>query len=91
MVLVGLLWIPVIQGARGLYEYLQGVQGVPRAADLRGVLPRRLHEAAERAGLPVGAHRRVPARRVPAGRRHAGDAEAGGFEGGYEVGSFSGS
>jgi SSS family solute:Na+ symporter len=27
MVLVGLLWIPVIQGARGLYEYLQGVQG----------------------------------------------------------------
>jgi SSS family solute:Na+ symporter len=27
MVLVGLLWIPVIQGARGLYDYLQGVQG----------------------------------------------------------------
>jgi solute:Na+ symporter, SSS family len=27
MVLVGLAWIPVIQGARGLYEYLQGVQG----------------------------------------------------------------
>jgi solute:Na+ symporter, SSS family len=27
MVVVGLLWIPVIQGARGLYEYLQGVQG----------------------------------------------------------------
>jgi solute:Na+ symporter, SSS family len=27
MVLIGLLWIPVIQGARGLYEYLQGVQG----------------------------------------------------------------
>jgi len=26
MVIVGLLWIPVIQGARGLYEYLQGVQ-----------------------------------------------------------------
>jgi SSS family solute:Na+ symporter len=26
MVVVGLLWIPVIQGARGLYEYLQGVQ-----------------------------------------------------------------
>jgi len=26
MVLIGLLWIPVIQGARGLYEYLQGVQ-----------------------------------------------------------------
>jgi SSS family solute:Na+ symporter len=27
MVLVGLAWIPVIQGARGLYDYLQGVQG----------------------------------------------------------------
>jgi SSS family solute:Na+ symporter len=26
MVLVGLLWIPVIQGSRGLYDYLQGVQ-----------------------------------------------------------------
>jgi len=27
MVLIGLLWIPVIQGAKGLYDYLQGVQG----------------------------------------------------------------
>jgi len=27
MVLIGLLWIPVIQGARGLYDYLQGIQG----------------------------------------------------------------
>jgi SSS family solute:Na+ symporter len=27
MVVIGLLWIPVIQGAKGLYEYLQGVQG----------------------------------------------------------------
>ncbi len=26
MVVVGLLWIPVIQGAKGLYEYLQSVQ-----------------------------------------------------------------
>jgi SSS family solute:Na+ symporter len=26
MVLIGLAWIPVIQGAKGLYEYLQGVQ-----------------------------------------------------------------
>ncbi|MBT8396588.1 MAG: sodium:solute symporter, partial [Gemmatimonadetes bacterium] len=26
MVLIGLSWIPVIQGSRGLYEYLQGVQ-----------------------------------------------------------------
>ncbi|MEW5977261.1 MAG: sodium:solute symporter [Acidobacteriota bacterium] len=27
MVGIGLLWIPVIQGAKGLYDYLQGVQG----------------------------------------------------------------
>jgi SSS family solute:Na+ symporter len=27
MVVIGLLWIPVIQGSAGLYEYLQGVQG----------------------------------------------------------------
>lgn len=26
MVIVGLLWIPVIKGGRGLYDYLQGVQ-----------------------------------------------------------------
>ena len=27
MVLVGLAWIPVIQGGRGMYDYLQSVQG----------------------------------------------------------------
>jgi solute:Na+ symporter, SSS family len=27
MVLIGLLWIPVIRGGRGLYDYLQGMQG----------------------------------------------------------------
>jgi SSS family solute:Na+ symporter len=27
MVLIALVWIPVIQGGRGLYDYLQGVQG----------------------------------------------------------------
>ena len=26
MVMIGLIWIPVIQGGRGLYDYLQGVQ-----------------------------------------------------------------
>ncbi|MCF8240225.1 MAG: sodium:solute symporter [Melioribacteraceae bacterium] len=26
MVFIGLLWIPVIQGGRGLYDYLQGIQ-----------------------------------------------------------------
>jgi solute:Na+ symporter, SSS family len=27
MILIALMWIPVVQGARGLYEYLQSVQG----------------------------------------------------------------
>jgi SSS family solute:Na+ symporter len=27
MVLIGLFWIPVIRGSKGLYDYLQGVQG----------------------------------------------------------------
>ncbi len=27
MVIIGLLWIPIIQGSRGLYDYLQSVQG----------------------------------------------------------------
>jgi SSS family solute:Na+ symporter len=27
MVLVGMMWIPIIRGSRGLYEYLQSVQG----------------------------------------------------------------
>ena len=27
MVIIGLIWIPVIQGSRGLYDYLQTVQG----------------------------------------------------------------
>jgi len=27
MVLIALAWIPVVQGARGLYEYLQAIQG----------------------------------------------------------------
>mgnify|MGYP002064784974 CR=1 FL=1 len=26
LVIIGLAWIPVIQGARGLYDYLQGIQ-----------------------------------------------------------------
>ena len=26
MVFIGLMWIPVIRGGRGLYDYLQGVQ-----------------------------------------------------------------
>jgi SSS family solute:Na+ symporter len=58
MVLVGLLWIPVIQGARGLYEYLQGVQGYlapPIAAVFfLGVFNKRLNAAGCLAALVVG-------------------------------------
>ncbi|HXW05334.1 MAG TPA: sodium:solute symporter [Vicinamibacterales bacterium] len=58
MVLIGLLWIPVIQGARGLYDYLQGVQGYlapPIAAVFfLGVFMRRLNAAGCLAALVVG-------------------------------------
>ncbi len=58
MVLIALLWIPVIQGARGLYEYLQGVQGYlapPIAAVFFfGVFNKRLNAKGCLAALTVG-------------------------------------
>jgi solute:Na+ symporter, SSS family len=58
MVVVGLVWIPVIQGARGLYEYLQGVQGylaTPIAAVFfLGVFMPRLNATGCLASLLVG-------------------------------------
>jgi SSS family solute:Na+ symporter len=58
MVLVALVWIPVIQGARGLYEYLQGVQGYlapPIAAVFFfGVFNRRINAKGCLAALTVG-------------------------------------
>jgi solute:Na+ symporter, SSS family len=58
MVIVGLLWIPVIQGARGLYDYLQGVQGYlapPIAAVFfLGVFMKRLNAKGCLAALVVG-------------------------------------
>ena len=58
MVLIALLWIPVIQGARGLYEYLQGVQAYlapPIAAVFfLGVFSRRLNAAGCLAALLCG-------------------------------------
>ena len=58
MVLVALLWIPVIQGARGLYEYLQGVQGYLAppiiAVFLFGVTVRRVNAQGCLAALAVG-------------------------------------
>ena len=58
MVLVALLWIPVIQGARGLYEYLQGIQAYlapPIAAVFfLGVFMKRLNAAGCLAALVAG-------------------------------------
>jgi len=58
MVLIALLWIPVIQGARGLYEYLQGVQAYlapPIAAVFfLGVFMKRLNAAGCLAALVTG-------------------------------------
>jgi SSS family solute:Na+ symporter len=58
MVLIALGWIPVIQGARGLYEYLQGIQAYlapPIAAVFFfGVFMRRLTAAGCLAALLTG-------------------------------------
>ena len=58
MVLIGLLWIPVIQGARGLYEYLQGMQAYLAppifAVFFLGVTMKRLNGAGCLAALIVG-------------------------------------
>ena len=58
MVLIALVWIPVIQGARGLYEYLQGIQAYlapPIAAVFFfGVFMKRLTAAGCLAALLAG-------------------------------------
>jgi len=58
MVIVALLWIPVIQGARGLYEYLQGIQAYLAppifAVFFFGVFMKRLNAAGCLAALVTG-------------------------------------
>jgi SSS family solute:Na+ symporter len=88
LVLVGLLWVPVIQGARGLYDYLQGVQGYlapPIAAVFfLGVFMKRLNAkgclSALVIGFLMGAFRLLVDTPVTLGLS--------GFEGGYPEGSF---
>jgi SSS family solute:Na+ symporter len=88
MVLVGLAWIPVIQGARGLYDYLQGVQGYLAppifAVFFFGVFMKRLNGAGCLAALIVGfllgAFRLAVDTPVTLGMQ--------GFEGGYTTGSW---
>ncbi len=58
MVLIGLAWIPVIQGGRGLYDYLQGVQGYLAppifVVFFLGVFWKRLNSSGCLAALVVG-------------------------------------
>ena len=89
MVLIALLWIPVIQGSRGLYEYLQGIQAYlapPIAAVFFfGVFNKRLNAA----GCLAALRRRIRAR---AFLRLVVDTPVtlglAGFEEGYTTGSW---
>jgi SSS family solute:Na+ symporter len=86
LIVIGLLWIPVIQGARGLYDYLQGVQSYlapPIAAVFfLGVFMKRLNAkgclAALLAGFALGVFRLMVDTPVTLGM----------MEGGYAAGSF---
>jgi SSS family solute:Na+ symporter len=88
MVVVGLMWIPVIQGARGLYDYLQGVQGYLGppifAVFFFGVFMKRLNGpgclAALLSGFALGVFRLAVD--TPVTLKLAG------FENGYPEGSF---
>lgn len=58
MVVIGLLWIPVIQGSRGLYDYLQGMQGYLAppifVVFFMGIFVKRVNGAGCMAALIVG-------------------------------------
>jgi SSS family solute:Na+ symporter len=58
MVVIGILWIPVIQGSRGLYDYLQGVQSYLAppifVVFFLGVFYKRLNKEGCLAALGVG-------------------------------------
>lgn len=58
MVLIGLFWIPVIQGSRGLYDYLQSVQGYLAppifVVFFFGILNKRINSQGAIATLVVG-------------------------------------
>jgi SSS family solute:Na+ symporter len=88
MVLIALAWIPVIRGSRGLYDYLQGVQGYLAppifVVFFFGVFMKRLNAkgclAALLVGFALGAFRLVVD--TPVSLHLAG------FEGGYPEGSL---
>jgi solute:Na+ symporter, SSS family len=88
MVVLSLLWIPVIEGARGLYDYLQGVQGYLAppifTVFVFGIFNKRLNTkgclAALLTGFALGVFRLVVD--TPVSLRLAG------YEQGYAPGSF---
>ena len=88
MVVIGLFWIPVIQGAKGLYHYLQSVQGYLAppifVVFFFGVFMKRLNAkgclAALIVGFLLGIFRLAVDTPVSLG--------LGGFENGYAEGSF---
>src|SRR5437899_2709083 len=88
MVFIALLWIPVIQGAHGLYDYLQAVQGYLAppifVVFFFGVFWKRLNAqgalAAMLVGFGVGIFRMLVDTPVTMKLQ--------GFEGGYPSGSF---
>jgi SSS family solute:Na+ symporter len=88
MILIGLSWIPVIRGSKGLYDYLQGVQGYLAppifVVFFLGVFMKRLNAkgclAALIAGFVLGVFRLIVD--TPVSLRLAG------FEQGYLEGSF---
>jgi SSS family solute:Na+ symporter len=88
MVLIGLAWIPVIQGARGLYDYLQSVSGYIAppifTVFFLGVFSKRMNAkgclAALIAGFLLGLFRLAVD--TPVNLKLAG------FEQGYDAGSF---
>jgi SSS family solute:Na+ symporter len=88
MVLIGLAWIPVIQGAQGLYQYLQGAQGYLAppifVVFFFGVFMKRLNAKGCLAALIVGFAMGVFRLAVdtPVSLKLAG------FENGYAEGSF---
>ncbi len=88
MVIIGLLWVPVIQGARGLYHYLQSVQGYLAppifVVFFLGIFSKRLNSKGCLAALVVGFLLGVFRLAVdtPVSLKLAG------FESGYASGSF---
>lgn len=88
MVIVALLWIPVIKGAHGLYQYLQGVQGYLAppifVVFFLGVFMRRMNAQgalwAMIIGFALGAFRMIVDTPVSLGLA--------GLQGGYAPGSF---